>query len=110
MNDHPRIEYTPLSAVLSRLYWMVFGNIILLLTALTTVLGSSQNLLVPSVVFWANAICMVIIRYLDIRYLQGETVDGQVATMDHWKKYSGSLLLASAFTWALTLMLRVLSM
>ena len=110
MNDHPGTGYTPLSAVLPRLYWMVFGNIILLLTAVTTVLGSFQNLLVASFVFWANAICMVIIRYLDIRYFQGETSDGQMATMAQWKKYSISLLIASAFTWALTLMLRVLFM
>lgn len=103
-----RPEYTPLSTVLPRLYWMVFGNIILLLTAVTTMLGSFQNLLVASLVFWADVICMVIIRYLDIRFFQGETVDSQAATLSHWKKYSISLFVGSALAWSLTLFLRTL--
>jgi hypothetical protein len=106
MTDRP--EYTPLSAVLPRLYWMVFGNIILLLTVVTTMMGSFQNLVVASVVFWANATCMVIVRYLDIRFFRGETVDSQVATMAHWRKYGLLLFIGSAFAWALTLLLRTL--
>jgi hypothetical protein len=106
MNDHREIEHTPFSAVLPRIYWMLFGNIILLLTALTTALGSFQSLTAASAVFWLNTVCMVVVRYLDIRHFQGSTVDGQVATMAHWKKYSVSLLVMSASIWALILMLQ----
>ena len=105
MTDRP--EYTPLSAVLPRLYWMVFGNIILLLTAVTTMLGSFQNLAVATIMFWVNASCMVIVRYVDIRFLRGETVDSQTATLGHWKKYTVSFLAGAALTWALTILLRV---
>jgi hypothetical protein len=101
-------EYTPLSAVLPRLYWMVFGNIILLLTAVTTMLRAFQDLHLASLVFWANAACMVIIRYLDVRYLRGETADSQAATIAHWKRYSIFLLVGAASTWALTITIRVL--
>jgi hypothetical protein len=106
MNSRP--EYTPLSAVLPRLYWMVFGNIFLVLTALTTALGSFQNLLVASLLFWVNVICMAVIRYLDIRFFRGETVDSTVATLSHWKKYSVSLFVVSALVWSFVLLFRTM--
>jgi len=99
MSDHPEIQYTPFSAAFARLYWMVFGTIILLFTAITVAFGSFQNIQAAGVIYWGDVFCMIIVRYLDIRYLRGETVDCQPATMKDWKRYSVFLVIASLVIW-----------
>jgi hypothetical protein len=101
MSDHPEIQYTPFSAVFARVYWMVFGSLILLITAITVASGTFQNIYAAGVIYWLDVFCMIIVRYLDIRYLRGETVDCRPATWRDWKRYTVFLLITSAAIWAL---------
>lgn len=101
MKDHPEIYHTPFSAIVVRLCWMVFGSIILILVALTVAFGSFQDFLTAGLIYWGNVLGMIVVRYIDIRCLRGETVDCQPATIRDWKRYGTFLLIASAIIWVL---------
>jgi hypothetical protein len=44
---------------------------------------------------------MLALRYLDIRYFNGRTASGKVATMVHWRRYAVILTGVAAALWAL---------
>ena len=85
---------------------MVFGSLILLITAITVAFETIQNIYAAVVIYWGDVVCMIIVRYLDIRYLRGETTDGQPATMKDWKRYSVFLVIASVVIWVLISIVR----
>jgi multisubunit Na+/H+ antiporter MnhE subunit len=76
---------------------MILGNAVLYLSAVFIVIhhGSFSP---ADVVFGAVVASCVGLRYLDIKYLKGETASGEPATLAHWRRYS---LLLGAFALAL---------
>jgi hypothetical protein len=88
--------------LLVRLYWIFVGNIFLLLLLVFIVQKKTSF---PSLVDAAcliTAASLVIVRYIDIRFLNGQTGEGKPATMSDWRSYAmligsigvGGLLLA----------------
>jgi hypothetical protein len=47
------------------------------------------------ILFWLFAIGLILVRFVDIRFLKGETMDNQPATLKHWLRYSLVLLIAA---------------
>ena len=103
-NSHP-------SAIgaLVRLYWM-FGGTALLLFILVFLLQEHPNKLAPlDAVYFVVTASLILVRYIDIRFLNGETGEGKPATMINWRRYAilvgsvavGAWMLARMFTYVL---------
>jgi hypothetical protein len=52
--------------------------------------------------YWLGAASLVIVRYVDIRFLGGKTAEGERATMKHWQRYSLRVLAVSVILWLVT--------
>jgi hypothetical protein len=79
---------------------MGVGNLILVLAAI----GIGQNhagftLTGRDLFFWATALSLLVARYVDIRYLGGQTGDGHPASMTHWTRYAATVLSVSLMFW-----------
>jgi hypothetical protein len=43
---------------------------------------------------------MIIVRFLDIKFLDGQTAAGEPASIKHWRRYAIVLVVISAAIWA----------
>ncbi len=98
--DRESLKSGRVGGCLVRLFWMGVGNLILVLAAI----GISQNhvgfaLTAMDVLFWATALCLLAVRYVDIRYLGGETADSRPASMSDWRRYALAILGVSLALW-----------
>lgn len=103
MPDRPEVRYVSGVGLLIRLYWMLFGNSALLILALFIATHKYDMLLVASLAYFAIIVSMVVVRYVDIRFFNGETVDGRPATMEHWRRYAMIIAIAGLAAWLVAL-------
>jgi len=61
-------------------------------------------------IFWLVALALILARYIDIRYLKGETADNKPATLKHWRRYSVILLIAAGLLYLLEKILAPLNL
>jgi hypothetical protein len=89
-----------LGGCLVRLLWMAVGNMILILAAIYIAQDHKGFALTATdAVFWTTAICLPLVRFVDIRFLNGKTNDSQPATMAHWVRYTAAILGGSLAVW-----------
>jgi hypothetical protein len=100
----PETDRTPVAGCLARLFWMAGG--LLALIFLSFSIFKHHAFSIRDLAFLLIVLCLVLIRYVDIRYLHGETAEGEPATMSHWRRYTIGLLSGSLGVW---LVLHVLS-
>lgn len=87
---------------LTRLCWMAFGNVALLVSAILIAKNHETHFSAIDVIFWVIVAGMLVARYADIKWLQGQTADGSTqATMSHWRRYVVLLLVIAVVVWAL---------
>ncbi len=91
-------EYQSPAGCLPRLFWMGFGNIALVITALLIYRSAGSS--IADLVFWLIVGLSIGARYIDIVRYQGTTVDGEPATTAHFKRHALTLLVAGAAVWA----------
>lgn len=73
---------------LVRLYWLFLGNA-LLFFLLVFIFEKHPKL--PSLLDAAYSVALaslILVRYVDIRFLNGQTGEGKPATMAHWHRYA----------------------
>ncbi len=90
-------------AVLFRLTW-IFGGIALIYCALF--IAQAKGGVAADILLWALALAIILVRFIDIRYLQGETRDNKPATMKDWRRYA---LMMLAFTAILFVIARLVA-
>jgi hypothetical protein len=89
------------AGVLARLYWLFFGNT-LLFFLLVFIIQKRPKL--PSSLDAAYLIAvasLILVRYVDIRFLNGQTGEGKPATMANWRRYALLVGPAGAGAWLL---------
>lgn len=87
---------SPMGCLL-RLYWMGFGNMALVICAVLAARRPAPSLLDGVYVF---IVCsLVVARYVDISRFNGGTVDGDPATMAHWRRHAVALVPVAAAIW-----------
>ncbi|MFZ2656594.1 MAG: hypothetical protein WAX69_16795 [Victivallales bacterium] len=75
------------SGCLLRLYWMLFGNVIIL--AAGAMLAKTGNFVLYGSVYLSLLASLIIARYVDIMYCKGyKSDDSGPATMSDWRKYA----------------------
>ncbi len=94
-------------SIVVRLTW-IFGVSLLVFGAVFIIQGNAPGL--ADIVFWLIALALILARYMDIRYLKGETADNKPATLKHWRQYSVILLIAAGLLYLLAKILAPLNL
>jgi hypothetical protein len=92
--DRPDSRQSTAAGCLLRLLWMVFGNIAFV-SSLVAIAGRGGALSPGDGVLAAATASLLAVRYLDIRWMNGQTADGRPATMGHWRRYALVLIAAA---------------
>lgn len=87
--------------ILARLWWMFFGNVVLVFCILFIIENRGSPFQTSDWVFWFDVASLVLIRYVDIKFLDGCTVTGARASISHWIRYATLLAACSAAVWTL---------
>lgn len=94
-------------SILVRLIW-IFGASLLVFGAIFIIQGNASGL--ADAIFWLFTLMLILVRYVDIRYLKGETADNKPATLKHWRRYSVILLIAAGLLYLLAKILAPLNL
>jgi hypothetical protein len=89
------------AGVMARLWWMLAGNAVLGFCAVFIFHYRDGWFHTADAVFWITAASLVLVRYLDVRFLNGLTGAGAPATIRHWVRYTGVLILCSVVLWGI---------
>jgi hypothetical protein len=89
------------TGVLARFAWMLLGNAILAFSAVFIFEKKGGFFHAADVVFWITVAVLVLVRYLDIRFLNGRTAVGELASIRHWIKYAILLPVCAGVAWLL---------
>jgi hypothetical protein len=73
-----------------RITWILPGNVVLLFLLVLIVQRKGFTLFDP--IFWAALAALVLVRYVDVKFLKGQTSNAEPATMRDWRKYLVRLL------------------
>jgi hypothetical protein len=81
-------EYTPVSGIFLRIYWIAIAHGAALILAAKMALSSLRRSVLLNLVLALILVSVIIVRYIDIRYCDGETADCKKATMDDWRSWT----------------------
>lgn len=87
--------------IIARLWWMFLGNMILFICLVLIYDNTGGFLHAADMVFWVTVASLVLVRYLDIRFLNGRTATDAPASITHWVRYTVLIVACSAAVWAL---------
>jgi hypothetical protein len=99
--DHTDNKQGTALAILARIWWMLLGNIFLIFPVLFILDNRGGFFHAADVVFWAAWGSLLLVRYVDIKFLGGCTATGERASMTHWTRYAIALTVGSLVVWAL---------
>jgi len=86
---------------LLRIFWMMFGNLILFLIVIGIYEGEKATLNLRDGIYWILVLLLMVVRYIDIKYLNGLTAIGAPASMRHWYRYIAVLTICAGLLWGL---------
>jgi hypothetical protein len=98
--NQPIDKQSGILAILARPFWMFLGNFILMICAANILMGESGSTRTSDIIFWFAVAAMIIVRFLDIKFLNGLTATDKPATLAHWRKYAIMLIVCSGIIWA----------
>lgn len=101
-----RVEHDRPQGCLLRLFWMAFGNLALL--ALALLIFKRRGFSFLDLAYWGVVVALGSARHADITRLQGLTINGEPATMQHLRRYLLGLFLVAAALWISVHALRLL--
>jgi hypothetical protein len=90
-----------LPGIMARLWWMFPGNIVLAFCAIFIFQNGGTFFQTADWVFWIALASLLLVRYADIRFLDGCTGTGEPASITHWVKYAAGLTACSTAVWVL---------
>jgi len=93
---------------LARLYWMLFGNALLLFLFVLIFEKRQATPTLLDAAFLLTGVSLIFIRFIDIRFLNGQTSEGQPATLTHWRGYAMNVGVLGLGLWLLDRMLILL--
>lgn len=87
------------NSVLVRLGWMVLGPIVLVVSLFTIVAAPRWTIGVTDIVLAVAVVLSIGLRFWDVHALDGQTANGEPATMAAFKRYAFGLCLTVASCW-----------
>jgi len=76
---------------LARLFWIAGGNVVVFFCAIYIVLRKAT--FAVYLIYILATICLVGVRFIDIKYFMGEKLNGERASLSHWRRYTLRLLI-----------------
>jgi hypothetical protein len=92
---HDRIPPPPEMSLVSgvaRIYWLLGGTSALFVLALALTRSSRWA---THLAYWMVVASLLLVRYIDVRWLNGLTASGEPASLRHWRRYAVAVLLAA---------------
>jgi hypothetical protein len=87
---------------LTRLCWMLFGNIALIVSGIV-IMGQKNNFVsYADFAFWLIVLFLIGVRYVDITKMEGTTASEKPATIKDWRRYTIFLLIFSLILWGIS--------
>ena len=90
-----------LGGILARLWWMLFGNVVLALSLIFIFRKEGGFFHPADWVFWITVATLVLVRYVDVRFCDGQTATGRPASTADWSRYAGLLVAGAILLWAI---------
>jgi hypothetical protein len=87
MSD-PSEKPTTGGGCLLRTYWMMVGNALVALAAIFIAEDKGVSFTSKDILYWLAVGSVITGRYLDIRFMNGQTADGKPATMKDCERYT----------------------
>jgi len=84
--------------LLARAYWMLFGYVPLF-GAGASMIESEARSIEANAAYWAAALAIVAVRYVDITRLGGRTAENEPASLAHWRRHAVIVLGSAAVAW-----------
>lgn len=98
--DNSNQAQDSLLGLFTRIFWTLIGNVVLFFLAIE--IYRTKSLISGfDIAFWILVLLLIIVRYIDIKYLKGINAEGLPATMGDWRKYVKYLLIITAGVWVL---------
>ena len=76
---------------LTRLFWIFGGTVTLIYCLIYIILGKAT--LAVYIIYILATISLVVVRFVDIKYFKGEKMNGEPASLSHWRRYTLLLLI-----------------
>ena len=95
--SHPEPASSSIAGCLIRLFWMMGGVILLVIFSFT--IPEQQFPSIYDAGFWLLVLALIVTRYVDIRYLHGQTAEGNPATLADWGRYALWLVPIALCVW-----------
>jgi hypothetical protein len=86
---------------LARLWWMFFGNMLLAFSLLFLLFNKGSFFHPADWVFWIVVASLIFMRFIDIRFCDGQTATGRPASLTNWTRYGAVLLAGSVAVWGI---------
>jgi len=86
---------------LARFWWMFFGNMFFAFSLIFILFNKGGFFHPADWVLWITVATLVSMRYIDIRFCDGQTAAGGRASMAHWTKYTALLLACAVVLWGI---------
>ncbi len=86
---------------LARFWWMFFGNMFFAFSLIFILFNKGGFFHPADWVFWITVATLVSMRYIDIRFCDGQTATGRRASMADWTRYTALLLACAMVLWGI---------
>jgi len=90
-----------LLGIAARLWWRSPGNILLVCNAIFIFVSGGGLFQTSDWIFWIVWASLVLVRYADIKFLDGCTTTGEPASITHWIRYAARLTACCVAAWVL---------
>lgn len=87
--------------IVARLWWMLGGNMVLAFSLIFIFRNEGSFFHPADWVFWIALATLVLVRYFDIRFLDGQTATSEKASMADWVRYAVLLPVCATVLWVI---------
>ena len=78
---------------------MFAGNVIAAFLGISIAQQKGDAYISKDILYWLAVVSVILARYLDVRFTNGQTAEGTLATMKNWERHSIALGAIALLAW-----------
>lgn len=98
MSD-PSEQSTTSAGCLLRMYWLAVGYVIAAFLTILIIEQEGDFYTVKDILYWLAVASIILARYADVQFMNGQTAEGAPATIKNWERHSAILGSVAVFVW-----------